>query len=82
MTFSFTSYDNVNPKSALALNTQVAGTITNPGDEATYSFTGSSGQLIEFNGLKPSLYIYATLVDPEGSRYSASGCSAMRVPTF
>ena len=69
VTFSFTSYDNVNPKSAkLALNTQVTGTITNPGDEATYTFAGSSGQLIEFNGLEPGAYIYATLVDPEGSQ--------------
>ena len=57
VTFSFTAYENVNPTTTLALNTQVTGTITNPGDEATYTFTGSSGQLIEFNGLEPGIYL-------------------------
>ena len=68
VTFSFTAYENVNPTKTLVLNSQVTGTITNPGDEATYTFIGSSGQLIEFNGLKPGSYIYATLDDPEGSQ--------------
>ena len=65
--YSFEMYDNVAPSSALALNTQVTGTLTNPGDEAIYTFTGSIGQQIQFNGLVPGSHQDATLYDPEGT---------------
>ncbi len=68
LNYSFTAYDNVEPTSALPLNATVTGTIANPGDIATYTFTGSPGQLIEFNGLQPASYLLATLDDPEGGQ--------------
>ena len=43
----------------------MSGTLTNLGDEATYTFTGSSGQTIYFNSLESTTYIYADLTEPE-----------------
>ncbi len=66
VSYSFEVFDNVNPTSALTLGTTVTGTIANPGDEATYTFTGSAGQRIYFDGLaSASYYVFAELDRPE-----------------
>ena len=49
----------------------MTGTLTNIGDEATYTFTGSAGQQIFFNSLENTTYIYAILTDPYGNTSSA-----------
>ncbi len=67
VSFNFEVYDNVDPTSSLSLNTDVTGTIVNPGDEASYTFTGSTGELIQFNGLETGSYLLATLYNPEGT---------------
>ncbi len=46
MSYKFEVFDNVDPTTALTLGTPVTGTgatIANPGDEATYTFTGRPG---------------------------------------
>ena len=65
--YSFELYDNVAPSSALVFNSQVTGTLTNPGDEAIYTFTGSIGQKVQFNGLEPGSLQIAYLYDPLGT---------------
>ena len=50
-TYSFEAFQNVNPTATLTLGTEVTGTIANPGDEATYTFTGTAGQRLYFDGL-------------------------------
>ena len=53
MSYQFELFDNVNPTTALTFNSQATGSLTNPGDQATYTFTGSIGQQVQFNGLEP-----------------------------
>ncbi len=72
MSYSFEIFDNVHPTSALTLGTPVSGTLTNLGDEASYTFTGSPGQTIYFDSLESSTYIYATLTGPYGNQVFAS----------
>src|SRR5208337_3882153 len=68
-TYSFATYVNVDPTSALTLGTEVTGTLVNPGDEATYTFTGSPGQQIYFDGRESGgSSIYAALTDPFGTQ--------------
>ncbi len=64
--YSFALYDNVDPTYPLDLGVPVQGTIANPGDEATYTFTGSVGQSLFFAGLDESLVAYAQLMNPSG----------------
>ena len=67
VTYNFEVYDNVNPITALAFGQEVAGTIQNPGDEASYTFTGAVGQTLFFGGLE-HVYnsITAQLIAPNG----------------
>ena len=68
VSYSFELYDNVAPSTALVLNTEVTGTLTNPGDQAIYTFTGSIGQQVQFNGLEPGSTQIAYLYDPQGTQ--------------
>jgi protocatechuate 3,4-dioxygenase beta subunit len=70
--YEFEVFNNVDPTTPLALNSEVTGSLANPGDEATYTFTGSIGQQIQFNGLEASSNQVATLYDPEGSTVFSS----------
>ena len=82
VSYSFEVFDNVNPTAALTLNSEVTGTLTNPGDEATYTFTGSIGQQVQFNGLQSGSSQLATLYDPEGNqRLQLRTSSTTPVPT-
>ncbi len=76
--YSFEMFQNVEPTDALALNSEVTGTLANPGDQHTYTFTGTIGQQVQLNGLSPGSNIVATLIDPEGSAvfYSDLGNNA------
>ena len=73
VSYSFEVFDNVNPTSALTLGTEVTGTIANPGDSHTYTFTGTAGQRIYYNGLASANYdLFAKLTDPYGTIYSTT----------
>src|SRR5262249_44457844 len=67
VSYRFEAFQNADLTTALSLNSEVTGTLTNPGDEATFTFTGSIGQQIQFNGLEPGSTQAATLHDPEGN---------------
>ena len=81
MSYSFELFDNVSPSSALALNSEVTGSLTNPGDEAIYTFTGSIGQQIQFNGLVPGSLQLADLYDPAGTLVFQQYLGITRAPT-
>ena len=67
VSFNFTVYGNVDSTSPLSLNTPVTGTFTNPGDLATYTFTGSAGQTLFFNGQSSVQGTIAELIEPSGN---------------
>ena len=50
-TYSFEAIQNVNPTVSFTLGQEITGTIANPGDEASYTFTGAAGQRIFVDGL-------------------------------
>ena len=66
-TYSFEAFDNVDPTTTLALGISETGTIANPGDLATYTFTGAAGQTIFLAGLDSSTGTYALLTGPDGN---------------
>ena len=70
--YDFELFDNVDPSSPLSLNSDVTGSLTNPGDEATYTFTGAIGQQIQFNGLESGSSQIATLYDPANNTVFSS----------
>ena len=65
-TYSFEAYQNVDPTGTLALATPVSGTIINPGDEATYTFTGAIGQTLYFSAGNSASGTYVQLTGPFG----------------
>ncbi len=67
VSYRFEAFQNVDPTTELTLNSEATGTIQNPGDSASYTFTGSAGQQVQFNGLTPGSSLYAVLTDPEGN---------------
>ena len=80
-TYSFEVYDTVNPTSTLTLGTEVSGTIANPGDSHTYTFTGSAGQRIYYDGLaSANTYIFADLTDPYGNSFFDTSSSSDEGP--
>ncbi|MHB1558117.1 MAG: SdrD B-like domain-containing protein, partial [Isosphaeraceae bacterium] len=66
--YKFVVYDNTDPVVPLALNSEVSGILAHPGDEASYTFTGSIGDQVQFNGLVPGSGQYAYLYDPAGNQ--------------
>ncbi len=66
-TYSFEPFENVDPSTTLTLGKPVSGTIANPGDEATYTFTGAPDQRVYFNSLGLPSDVYAILTDPFGN---------------
>ncbi len=56
------------PTTALTLNSEVTGTLVNPGDSASYTFEATPGELVQFNGLEPGSSQYASLVNPSGNQ--------------
>src|SRR5262249_30878710 len=56
------------PATALTLGKAVGGTLTNPGDQATYTFAAAAGQRVYFDGLGSSVFgLRAALADPNGT---------------
>ena len=64
--YSFEAFAGAVTTASLPMNTAVNGTLAHPGDQAVYTFTGSIGQQIQFNGLTSGSGAVATLYDPEG----------------
>src|SRR5208337_4848333 len=67
VSYSFEAYQNVTTTAALTLGTPVTGALTNPGDQALYTFTRSPGQTLYFEGLNTSYTsrIFAELTNPD-----------------
>ena len=81
VSYSFEVFDNVNPTSTLTLGTGVTGTIANPGDSHSYTFTGSVGQRIYYDGLASAgYYLFAQLTDPHGTSLFNNTSSADEGP--
>ena len=74
--YSFEAFVNVDPTATLTLGQEVTGTIANPGDAATYTFTGSAGQELFFNGLGTDASISAVLTDPDGNTIFSTGAGS------
>ncbi len=72
-TYKFEVLENVDPSATLTLGQAESGTIANPGDEATYTFTITAaqiaaGQRLFFNALDPYIgSLNAILTDSNGS---------------
>ena len=66
LSYQFAVYDNVDPTSPLSLGVPAGGTITNPGDEASFTFTGAIGQSLFFAGLDSASVAYAQVESPSG----------------
>ncbi len=68
VSYSFEVFDNVNPTSTLTLGTEVSRTIANPGDSHSYTFTGTAGQRLYYDGMaSASYYMFVNLTDPYGN---------------
>ena len=67
--YSFNLVAPTFPTTALSLNTPTAGTISQLGEQQTYTFTGSVGQLLYFDSLANSTTnpIRTTLYSPSGA---------------
>jgi YD repeat-containing protein len=50
VTYNFEVYADVDPTAPLTFGQEISGTIQDPGDEASYTFTGSVGQALFFQG--------------------------------
>ncbi len=80
-TYSFEAFQNVNPTSCLTLGTEVTGTITNPGDSHTYTFSGTAGQRLYYDGLASAgTYLFAELTNPYGTTIFNNSSSAHAGP--
>ena len=81
VSYSFEVFDNVNPTPTLTLGTEVIGTIANPGDSHTYTFTGTAGQRLYYNALaSSSTYVFAELTDPYGNAFFNTSASSDEGP--
>ena len=69
VSYKFEVFDNVNPTSALTLGTEVTGTIANPGDSHTYTFTGTAGQRLYYDALAVTSYLPVCRADRPVWRY-------------
>ncbi len=68
--YAFTITANINPTDSLTLGATVSGTIANAGDSHTYTFQGTAGQHLYFDGLPVNTsgnFLYQ-FYDPTGTR--------------
>ena len=72
-TYSFEAFQSVNPSTSLTLGQEVTGNLTNPGDEATYTFTGAPGQRVGFNRIGSNSKLSLQLTDPFGGLVFSQG---------
>ena len=78
--YGFELWDTPTPVSALTLNAVTSGTIANPGAAHKYTFTGTPGQELIFNGLGGAAGILATLYDPTGGGVTTTALSSNNGP--
>jgi hypothetical protein len=66
--YSLTVYEDAAASGvAMGFGTNVAGALALPGDQAVYTFAGTNGQRLFFDGLTNAGNIYATLYAPGGN---------------
>ena len=73
--FAIEVYQEVTATAPLTLGTEVTGSLANPGDRAVYTFTGSVGQQVDFDGLDSSSGIDIQITDPLGNNFFYSSQS-------
>ena len=66
--YSFQLLDATPTTAELTLNTVVEGAIAQPGEQDIFTFEGTAGQRIYFDGLASSSNVLAALFSPTGSR--------------
>ncbi len=79
--YEFQVFANVAPTTTIDVNTIVGGTIVGPGDSASYTFAGTPGQTLFFNGQVPGTAgLSAVLDDPSGHQIFSQGTSSNAGP--
>ena len=68
VTYSFNLSDAITTTSTMTLGQEVKGAIQNLGDEAIYTFSGSTGVTIDLIGISAASGMYAVLTAPGGSQ--------------
>ena len=66
-TYSFEVYQNVNPTAPITFGIPVIAALANPGDLATYTFTGTAGQTLYFGSNNSAPGSNAQITDPGGN---------------
>ena len=65
-TYSFEAFENTTSNAVYNVGDLVSGTLANPGDQASYVFSGSVGQRLFWNGLGADSSMNMTLYGPDG----------------
>ncbi|MGD1919487.1 MAG: beta strand repeat-containing protein [Pleurocapsa sp.] len=80
LTYSFNLIPQESTTEALVFGETITGEIAPAGDEDLYSFTGSIGQKIYFDGLTNDASSFAYLISPSGQRTSLTSTQSDRAP--
>jgi hypothetical protein len=67
LAYSFSTFTSTTSTTALTLGTTTSGTLTNPGDQADYTFTGAVGQRLYFDGISADPSLGVQLFNPSGT---------------
>ena len=77
VTYSFNLSDAITTTSTMTLGQEVKGAIQNLGDEAIYTFSGSTGVTIDLIGISAASGMYAVLTAPAAANCSAAASSVL-----
>ena len=80
LTYSFNLIAHESTTDSLVFGETVTGEITPAGDDDLYSFTGSVGQRIYFDGLTNDASSFAYLTNPSGQRTYLTGTASDSTP--
>src|SRR5262249_48844682 len=75
VSYQFELFDNVNPTAGLTLGQEVSGSLVTPGDQASYTFTGTAGQRIYFDGRSGTNGLFSALTDLYNSQVLSQSIS-------
>ncbi len=78
--YSFQLFDSAAPVTPLTLGTPVTGTLVNPGDQAAYTFTGTAGERLYYDGTANSGNIDVYLEGPSGERLISANVDTQSGP--
>ena len=66
-TYSFEAFQGTTSTESLTTGSEFSGSLVTPGDQFVFTFTGSIGQKIAYDGISANSNLYAQLLDPEGA---------------